>query len=340
MPDDPSLSETEAKVAFLKQPASYPEQPNRVEALETHMSWLFFTDRYVYKLKKPLRYEFLDFSTVAARQRNCQDEVRLNRRLSQDVYLGTVPLTVDAECNMQLGGDGPAIDWLVKMRRLPSDQGLDRRIKSHTVSAEDIINLALILAEFYKKAPPVAIGASEYREQFEKDVETTLRELTTPGLGLSIAWIKQIATAQLEFLKDRAALFEARVQEGSIIEGHGDLRPEHIYIGPEPAIIDCLEFNRDLRILDPADELAFLAMECERLDAPFVKTVLFNTYRRITSDNPPAELVHFYMSYRASLWAKLAIRHINRQGTGARSKWINRANAYLQLADDHIRKAQ
>ncbi len=337
----PSIA-LEAKVDFLNQTGSYPEQPHSVEALETHTSWIFLTDAFAYKLKKPLRYEFLDFSTVAARRRNCEAEIQLNRRLTHDVYLGIVPLTVHPHnaAAMHLGNNGKAVDWLVKMRRLPSHWVLEHKIKNHTVKANDIVKVALLLADFYEKAPPAAISPEEYHNLFVTDVCVTLEELTGPDYELSTTWVKTITDAQLQFLQIQAALFLQRIKEGRIIEAHGDLRPEHIYLGKEPIIVDCLEFNREFRILDSVDELAFLAMECERLAAPDIGNVLFTTYRQITSDNPPQALTHFYMSYRALLWAKLAIRHINRRGTGKRSKWIKRTEDYLRLAETHIQQTQ
>src|SRR5512144_2014808 len=120
-PQDQTLHlEPQAKVAFLLQPRTYPEAPPRIELVETHMSWVFLTERYAYKLKKPVRHDFLDFSTLAARYRNCLEELRLNRRLAWNVYLDIVPLAVDPAGQVRLEGTGEVIDWLVKMRRLPA----------------------------------------------------------------------------------------------------------------------------------------------------------------------------------------------------------------------------
>jgi aminoglycoside phosphotransferase family enzyme len=116
------------KVAFLRQSASYPGHPSGVDVIQTHMSWVFLTDRLVYKLKKPVRFEFLDFSTLERRHHDCQEEVRLNRRLAQGVYLGVTPLTVDAAGRLHLNGEGEAADWLVKMQRLPRERMLDHAI--------------------------------------------------------------------------------------------------------------------------------------------------------------------------------------------------------------------
>ncbi len=122
---DPGLG---AKVAFLSRPGSYPEPTARVDTIETHMSWVFLTDRQAWKLKKPVRTTWLDFTTAAARRRNCEAELRLNRRLATDVYLEIVPLALDDGGRLRLGDGGGVIDWLVRMRRLPAARMLDRLI--------------------------------------------------------------------------------------------------------------------------------------------------------------------------------------------------------------------
>lgn len=332
----PDLGE---KVEFLRRSDIYPDEPDQVETIETHTSWLFLTGRYVYKLKKPLRYDFLDFSTVEARRQNCQAEVRLNRRLSRGVYLGTVSLTLDPREGMNLGGPGRVIDWLVEMHRLAKDRELELQIKDHAVHKEDIVKVAQVLARFYETSLPVDMNPSQYLGRFDRDLSDNRRELTRSEFGLATDWVEQIAHAQRIFLDNEAALFRKRVQEGRIIEAHGDLRPEHIYLGTEPVIIDCLEFNREFRTLDCVDELAFLAMECERLGAPFIGEIVFATYNQVTSDHPPQKLLDFYMSYRAFLWAKLAIWHTGRGDDGDHSKWVDKTNTYLRLAEAHIQKA-
>jgi len=330
----------ETKIEFLKRPESYPDRPRKVEFLETHMSWVFLTENYAYKLKKPVRNEYLDFSTVDARHHDCEEEIRLNRRLARDVYIGIVPLTADAERNILIGGNNTAVDWLVKMRRLPTEKMLDYEIKTQTVNKAEIARFALMLARFYKKSPPIEISLSEYKQRFELEIQDNLRVLTIPEYGLPIDLPPEVCAAQLDFLKRKSELFSRRVQERRIIEAHGDLRPEHICLEAEPLIIDSLEFKRKFRILDPADELSFLALECERLSAPpFVNNVIFETYNRITGDTPEEHLVKFYKSCRAGLRAKLAIRHLQFPEIPDISKWRNLAKIYLDMAKSHICQA-
>jgi aminoglycoside phosphotransferase family enzyme len=199
-----------AKIAFLQRPDSYPEQPTAVEATETHMSWLFLTDAHAYKLKKPVRYAFLDFSTIEARRLNCQREIALNRRLAPDVYLGIVPLTVDIEGGLHLGGAGRPIDWLVQMRRLPAEQTLEHAIIINQVREADVRRVADRLASFYRAAAPVGIGPRQYRRRFEENVWTNRQELARPLFGLPLGVVEDLATAQLTFLAVHGDLLESR----------------------------------------------------------------------------------------------------------------------------------
>jgi aminoglycoside phosphotransferase family enzyme len=330
--DTPPL---ETKVALLRQPDTYPDKPDHVEAVETHMSWVFLTDRYAYKLKKPVHYDMLDFSTLALRQQDCEEEVRLNRRLAPDVYLGTVPLTVDSSGAMQLGADGEVIEWLVKMRRLPSECMLDQAIQHDKVDEADIHNVALKLSRFFRECSPVELPSEQYRAEFEKNIELNRRELLTPDYELPQDVIRKIHDDQIDFLRRESGLLDSRAAAKKIVEGHGDLRPEHICLEPDPVIIDCLEFYRPFRITDPADELSFLAMECDRLGAPFIGKELFRTYENVTHDQPPSRLQNFYKAYRACLRARLAIWHTRELEKQDWPKWQDRAREYLLLAETY-----
>lgn len=333
----PSIS-LEDKVAFLKRPSAYPDCPNQVDVIETHMSWVFLTKNHVYKLKKPVRTDVLDFSTLEARAQDCQAEVLLNKRLAADVYLGTVPLTVDIHGRLQLGGAGQVVECLVTMKRLPRDYMLDHAIPRSTVRREDVRRFTKKLAYFYDDAHAIEIVPAAYCHRFEQDVNDNYAELSRSEYGLTGAVIKRVIVAQREFLERCRALLEQRVRDHRIIEAHGDLRPEHVCMTQEPVFIDSLEFKREFRILDPADELSYLAMECERLGAAWVGDLVFDTYGEVTSDYPPLELLQFYKSFRATLRAKITIWHIKDDKIRERGKWVKRTMRYLDLADRYAQK--
>ena len=319
------------KVAFLSWPESYPDCVKSVESKQTHMSWVFLTEAHAWKLKKPVRSDYLDFSTSEARRRDCEKEVRLNRRLTLDVYRSVVPLTVDRKSNLKLGGQGEPVDWLVCMRRLPSHRMLDQLIAHHTVLEEDILHLASVLAAFYKNAPPIALTGPQYRKQLTGNLEAVRAELSKTEYGLPVNFVERILNSQLAFLRQNPTLFDGRVQAGKIIDAHGDLRPEHICLERPPVIIDCLEFNRGLRILDAASELAFLALECERLGAPEIGKVIFKKYSEETDDRPSHALLAFYKSYHACIRAKIAVWHLKDDRIVDRAHWIDKARRYLDI---------
>jgi len=323
------------KVDFLLRPSTYPERTRYVEARETHMSWIFLTDRHAYKLKKPVRYPFLDFSTIERRRRNCEEEVRLNRRLAPDVYLKVVALALDSDGRLCLG-TGQPVDWLVKMRRLPADRTLDHLIKTNAVSEEDIRALARRLTAFYRDAAKAEISTAEYRDRFQADIAANEAALLRPNYLLEASLIAAVAAAQRRYLVVQGHRLDRRVSEGLIVEGHGDLRPEHIYLGADPVITDCLEFNPQLRVIDPADELAYLAMECEREGAAQIGAIVIAAYGEASGDVPPPDLVAFYKGYRALLRAKIAISHLDELEPRDSEKWRMRTRSYLDLARAHI----
>jgi uncharacterized protein len=326
-------AELAGKIAFLSRPDAYPGQPAAVEVIHTHMSCVFLTDRHAYKLKKPIRTGFLDFSTTEARRHDSEEELRLNRRLAPDVYLDTVPLTLDAQRGLQLGGSGATVDWLVRMRRLPAQRMLDAAIHAKTVTAHEVRRFTSVLSDFYRSCEPVAISEGRYRERFEQEIESNHRELSVPRYGMALEKLAAVFPAQLEFLRAQAALLDARVRGSRIVEGHGDLRPEHVFLGEPPVFIDCLEFNPDWRLVDPVDEFAYLAMECEHAGAAWIGDLALATYSEVTKDDAPRPLIRFYKAYRAGLRAKLAAWHLNDHPDEAeRKKWTARAASYLELA--------
>lgn len=330
----PTLRE---KVAHLSRPESYPGKPAAVEVVQTHMSWVFLAGDRVYKLKKPVRYSFLDYSTAEARRESCAREVLLNRRLAGNIYRRVLPLTLRDHGTLQLGGSGHAVDWLVEMRRLPAQRMLDAAIRDKAVGAGDIRRLGRVLGRFYRSASPVAISAARYRVGFQRGIRANRAELVKPRFGLDAAPVERLARAQYAFIARRGGLLERRAREGRIVDAHGDLRPEHVCLLPEPVVIDCLEFRREFRLLDPVDELAYLAMECERLGGAAIGDEILRRYVAASGDDPGSELIAFYKVFRAFLRAKIAIWHIADHDVSDTERWRARAYDYLRLAESYAR---
>ena len=327
------------KVEALRQPASYPERSHMVDALETHMSWVFLTDEYVYKLKKPVRYDHQHFGTVSGRRFYCEEELRLNRRLAPSVYLEVLPLVVGGDGRLRVGGAGAAVDWLVKMRRLPADAMLDATLARGAATASQLQGVGRRLAAFHKAQAKAPLSPAGYRALLLRHTDEYERDLCAPAGGLPRARVAALCERQRTMLGALSACLDARVAAGRVIEAHGDLRPEHVYLGEPPSIIDCLEFSPELRWLDGADEVGFLALECERARAGSLGRVLLESWREAIGDSVSPALVHFYQSCRACSRARLAIRHLLEARYRGSPQWRRRTLRYLALAERHLKAA-
>lgn len=320
-------------VAFLRTPDAYARQTAHVEVRETHMSWVFLTEDRVYKLKKPVRFSFLDFSTLAARETSCRDEVRLNRRLAPDVYLGAVPITGTIGRRLELGGTGPVVDWLVEMRRLPPAEMLDRAVQDGTVTAMQIDRLGGLLTQFFRRAQRAATSPQAYVAHFRRQNAENRRLLCDRRFGLATEQAKPILDRLQSIVVRAPDWLQEPARHDRIIDGHGDLRPEHVCLSDPPVIIDCLEFNRTLRLVDPFDEIAFLGLECEMLGASWIGRHLLARCAKALGTRPPDRLIAFYTAIRACLRARLAVAHLLDPAPRAPDRWLPLAMRYLEIAD-------
>ncbi|MFC5499722.1 hypothetical protein ACFPOE_19420 [Caenimonas terrae] len=334
---DEALLTLADKVAALRDPACYPETTRALQAIETHMSWVFLTDAHAYKLKKPVQYDHQDFRTVQGRRFYCGEELRLNRRLAPDVYLDVVPLVRTPDGRLCVGARGRTVDWLVRMRRLPSGAMLDGLLARREAAPAQMQAIAVRLAAFHGSQPPAPLDGPAYRALLLHRIGQSERELCDPAWALPGARIAAICARQRDFLAAHAADLDRRAGAGRVVDGHGDLRPEHVFLGEPLAVIDCLEFSQELRLLDGIDEVGFLALECERAHAGALAAVLLQAYRQASGDPVPPELVHFYQSLRACIRAGLAIRHLREARYRAPSVWRGRTLRYLALAARHLR---
>jgi aminoglycoside phosphotransferase family enzyme len=332
---EPTLAD---KVAFLSKPHAYlPQQAERqasqggeVVRRETHMSWVFLVGDRAYKLKKPVRFPYLDFSTLAHREIACRAELRLNRRLAHDVYLEVVPLTWST--GLSLAPRGHVVDWLVVMRRLDERMTLEQALLADRVESWQIDRLVAMLVQFYQLAAPAPVTPVGHLVAWQRSLIVNRSVLLHPKLGMPAGLVRRIDEAQRRFLVRRRSMLLDRVRSRHIINGHGDLRPEHIFIGDPPHIIDCLEFNAALRAVDPCDEIAYLSLECERLGNRWAGRTIWRRVAAALRDGMSNELFTFYRCYRATLRARLAIAHLLEPDPRTPGKWPALAKTYLQLA--------
>ncbi len=330
---EPALAE---KVAFLSDGGAYGLAPGVVTRRETHMSWVFLAGSHVYKLKKPVRFPYLDFSTLTRREAACRAELRLNRRLAPDIYLDVVPLTLGAG-GLAIGGQGTPVDWLVLMKRLDERYMLDRMIEEGRLGFAALDRLIGTLTRFYRAATPVLLPAATLLADWRGALIYNRRVLLDPRLRLNAGLVRRVDRTQRRFLERRGRLIAERLRHRRIVDGHGDLRPEHIWLDDKVRIIDCLEFNDRLRVVDPFDEIAFLGVECERLGASWAGDYLQRRMQRALRDGPADELFAFYRCHRATLRARLSIAHLLEPHPRTPEKWPALANAYLAIAEDSAR---
>ncbi len=324
---------TQEKVDFLSTSTAYTGCPVQVEVKETHMSWVFMAGNTVYKLKKPVKYPFLDFSTIAAREADCRAEVHLNQRLAPGVYLGVVTLTLEPDARLALNGAGRVVDWLVKMRRLPADRMLDQAIEHGTVTRAAAEKVAALLAAFYRSAKPADLTPQEYVAKFADEQAKNESVLTMPSFDLPHKTVSFVLKATGDFITEESLALAERVREGFVVEGHGDLRPEHICLQDPPVVIDCLEFSQRLRLVDPFDELAFLGLECARLGAAWIDDLVAERCGRALGGAPSDRLIAFYTAFRGSLRARLALAHLLERELREPEKWVPLAKQYLAIAE-------
>ncbi|HKJ75648.1 MAG TPA: hypothetical protein VKA64_00420, partial [Gammaproteobacteria bacterium] len=307
------------------------------EVIQTHMSWVFLTDSYAYKLKKPIRDAYRDLRTPEQRRRHAQEEVRLNRRLAAGVYLDVVALTAGNHGALTLTDGGAAVDWLIWMRRLPAGASLHRVLETGPAGDTALRQAVEHLARFFTgEAPRAGFTADAYRQRLRRDLDSECGML---GERVPRESLEPARAPVTGFLDEYGGLLGQRAAAGRIVEGHGDLRPEHVYLLKPPVVIDCLEFSRTLRLLDPADEIAFLALECERLGAADTAARILSLYPELSGDRPPARLFHFYQAFRGLVRARLAALHAEDPGMDHSDHWRQRADDYLERAARHGRRA-
>ncbi len=319
-----------------------------VKHIETHLSHVFLCREFVFKLLKPVKFAFVDFSTVDRRREECRAEVELNRPLAANVYVSAEPVwqleSGGVRIGVQTGGDNTSaatiVDWAVKMRRLPDDATLDALVRRGEATVQHATDLATALCKFYTSASRPALTEYEFVAAVEHHVRDNLAELSRGEHAMPQGIVARVHAAQLATLATCLVWFRDRVEQNRIVEGHGDLRPEHVYFSPHLSVIDCLAFSRELRTLDAADEIAFLAMELERVNAGELAHAFVGAYERISGDRPPAGLWDFYRAYRACVRAKVAVLRAGQLDEPQRAEQQAAAREYLDLADRASKRLQ
>jgi aminoglycoside phosphotransferase family enzyme len=333
------IHEIDAKLNFLQGGQAYGDARQTPDCIETHMSWVFLVGQLVYKLKKPVRFPYLDFTTLQAREFFCREEIRLNARLAPNVYLGLLALQwrggyfrlvpeaqLDAHCE--------TLDWLILMRRLPDAQMLHQKICQASVGREDIAALTEVLVRFYRAAKPVHVSADDYMMRFQSSLVSTREVLLRPQFHLDNA---ALAIDQLDkALTQGAVLLRERASRNKLVEGHGDLRPDHVCLSRPPVVIDCIEFNPQLRELDPFDEIAYLGLECSMAGAAWIGPQVVKSCAIALGDDCPAALLQLYTANRALMRARFTMAHLLDPHPRTPERWAPLAQQYIGRALDAL----
>jgi aminoglycoside phosphotransferase family enzyme/predicted kinase len=313
-------------LAALREPRSYPRGAGRVEVIETHISRVFLAGGYAYKVKKPVALSFLDFSTLAARRRYCEEELRLNRRTAPDLYLGVVPI-VDTSGGVRVGGEGEALEYALEMRRFPQDALADAMARRGELRAGHVDSLAAAIAAFHAKIPPAR--DSDYGSP-ERIAASALASFAQTG-GLAAADLRDWTWREGERLR---GTFAARRREGFVRECHGDLHLGNIvFLEDGPVPFDCIEFDPGLRWIDVMSEVAFLAMDLLEHGLAALAWRFLNAYLEATGDYAGVRVLRYYLVYRAMVRALVASIRERQPGSAATQGRAHRElGAYLALA--------
>lgn len=331
----------EQLVADLSQGEAYDNPSDSVTVIHTHISTIFLTGRYAYKLKKPVNLGFLDFTTLEQRYFFCREEVRLNRRLAPHVYLGVLPVTLDG-AKAKVDGDGEIIDYVVHMRRLPHDRTVEALLERKEFGKTETAMLATRIADFHEHA-----DRSDKISQFGK-WEVVARnckenfEQIRPLIGTTISKdvFDKINAKATECLNEFRPLIEGRAKSNVPCDTHGDLHLDHVYFFPDAkppedlVIVDCIEFNERFRFADPISDIAFMAMDFEFHHRPNLAKILAKEYFEASKDIDGEKLLPFYAAYRAVIRGKVEGFELEKPEIPEeeRRRALERARAHFLLA--------
>lgn len=319
----------------------FPAPCSDPQLMETHISWVILCDETVFKIKKPLKYSFLDFSTMERRRHYCEREVTLNNRLTHDVYIDVLPVR-KTPSGFSIGGDsGDVVDFAVRMRKLNNARRMDVLLRNGQVTEDHVHSLARQLASFHREATIVYPKDPLDILQKFNDIEGQ-RAFLREKLGDGHA---QMLDASLrrsdEFVNGNKRLLEDRIDDGFHRDGHGDLHSRNIFLLNEPVIFDCIEFNDDYRQTDVLNEVAFLCMDLDAFGrADLARTFMtdYTSQLSVISGTRDVALFNYYKCYRANVRAKVnSLRAGSAADSSAASNALQEAARYLDLMFEYTK---
>jgi aminoglycoside phosphotransferase family enzyme len=322
-------------IEALMKPEAYDEEdPGNIKLVQTHISAVFLTNRFVYKVKKAVNFGFLDFTTLEKRRFFCEKELNLNRRLCGDMYLEVVPVNkADA---VKIKGEGETVEYAVKMKRMPQEKIMSKLLEENKVDDKLVDRIAKIIAEFHSKAETnsqiskfgsLAAVETNWKENFQQTEEFIGKTISTDDFKL-------IREKVEDYMKKNTPLFKKRMAENQVRDCHGDIHSGNIFVTDEIYIFDAIEFNERFRYSDVAADVAFLAMDLNFKKRTDLSNFFVKTYVEYSGDQELTKLLPFYKCYRACVRGKVTSFKLNDPNINAEKKTaaINEANAYFKLA--------
>lgn len=324
----------------LLNPAALPDRTKSVSLVQTHISLVFIADEYVYKIKKPVDFGFLDFTSLKKREHYCHQEISLNQRLAEDVYIEVLPVTFDGMMHKIGIYDGETVEYAVKMKRIPDDRLMRALFHRGELREGHLKEIARVLARFHQNAEHTSeiehFGRPEVfkvntDENFEQTRKYTGKTITKEVFDDLFSWTDK-------FYKDKTSLFLDRISGKKIRNCHGDLHMEHVCLTDKLAIIDCIEFNDRFRYSDTIADIAFLIMDLEYQGGAGYADRLWSYYVEETGDIGMDELLTFYKVYRAYVRGKVISFQLDDKNIGPKEKEkaIEAASKYFMLARSYI----
>jgi aminoglycoside phosphotransferase family enzyme len=332
---------TKEQINELVLKGQFPQSFGLPELVETHISWVVICDCFVYKIKKPIQYSFLDFSSLEKRKYYCEREVELNKRLTDDIYLDVQPVKKTLGGLLIGGEEGEVIDYAVRMRKLERDRQMDILLLNNKVTTSDIQKLAGKIAAFHKNTG--IIYEKDFLDIQKKfnDLEEEIPYLQEYLNANSSIIIRHALVTSDKFIEKNKDLLASRLKGGFFRDCHGDLHSRNIFLLPSPEPFDCIEFNDDYRQIDVLNDVAFLCMDLDAFKRKDLSDLFLNCYNSLfpsikTGDD--RRLFIYYKSYRANIRAKVnSLRARFAKDDVQRISALAEANKYLDLMDGYMK---
>jgi len=325
----------------LQHPEALPDKTGSVTVIQTHISIVFVGDAFVYKVKKPVNFGFLDFETLEKRRYYCHREVELNSRLSKDLYLGVLPVTLQGTAHTLRKTGGEAVEYAVRMKRIPDEKLMKSVFAKNAVTDSHLKQIAEVVARFHgsaERSPEIdAFGTAErFRVNTDENFDQVARYI---GITITEQQFRALKAWTENFYQSNRGLFLDRIAQGRIRDCHGDLHMEHICLTEDLPIFDCIEFNDRFRYSDTIADIAFLLMDLEYHGGDALARTLWTYYKDLAREGDEVDpLLTFYKVYRAFVRGKVNGFQVDDAAIGEKEKEaaVARAKEYFELATSYI----